>query len=160
MFSYTAQTAVDMYSDTVYRIALSHTHNRQDADDIYQEVFLLLCRKNPEFNDAEHMKAWLIRCTLNYCKRTAHKNSVRLRESNTYTDTGICFERDDENAVFEAIGKLKKQYSTVVMLFYFEDMSIEQIAKTIGVRQGTVKSRLSRARRLMEEMLKGELFDE
>ena len=56
------------YEKTVYKLAYSYMRNRQDTDDIYQEVFLRFFRKKPEFESEEHEKAWFIRTTINCCK--------------------------------------------------------------------------------------------
>lgn len=60
-----AQMAVSRYGEMVYRLAFFHTGSRQDADDIYQEVFLRLVRRPNVFEDEEHLRAWLIRVTVN-----------------------------------------------------------------------------------------------
>lgn len=62
-----AQMAGSRYGEMVYRLAFSHTGSRQDADDIYQEVFLRLVRRPNVFEDEEHLRAWLIRVTVNCC---------------------------------------------------------------------------------------------
>ena len=60
---------VAQYQDMVYRIAFHDCRNSHDAEDVMQTVFMKLYQKNPEFNDEEHLKHWLIRVTMNECKR-------------------------------------------------------------------------------------------
>ena len=78
------ETVIQRYKATVYSVALSYVNNREDADDIFQEVFLIYFRTKPEFNDEEHRKAWLIRTTMNCSKRvvdsTYRKRTVPLDE--------------------------------------------------------------------------------
>lgn len=64
----TIKTALETYSDMVYRICFLYLHNRADFDDVYQEVFLRLLKRNTPFESKEHEKAWLIRVTINLCK--------------------------------------------------------------------------------------------
>lgn len=59
------EAAVRRYADTVYRLAYARTGSREDAEDVFQEVFLRYVRKKPTFKDEEHRKAWLIRVTVN-----------------------------------------------------------------------------------------------
>ena len=59
---------VDTYSDMVYKLAYAQVRNKNDADDIYQEVFLRYVRKKPAFESTENEKAWFIRVTVNCCK--------------------------------------------------------------------------------------------
>lgn len=62
------QTAITRYSDTVVKTAFSYVKNTYDAEDITQELFLTLMEKQPRLKSEEHLKAWLIRVTINKCK--------------------------------------------------------------------------------------------
>jgi len=66
---------VETYSDTVYRLAMSRTRNKETSEDVYQEVFLRLAKKIPEFENEIHEKAWIIRVTIN-CSKNIFKNNV------------------------------------------------------------------------------------
>ena len=127
------ETVIQRYKGTVYSVALSYTSNRADADDIFQEVFLIYFKVKPQFNDEEHRKAWLIRTTIN-C-------SLRVVE---------------ENAVYLALQELPEKYRIVLQLFYFEDMSVESISKALNIKAGTVKVQLMRGREMMKTKLKEE----
>ena len=65
----TAEAAVDRYADMVYRLALSQMKNRTDADDLFQEVFVRLVSNIEKLESWEHVKAWLIRVTINCAKK-------------------------------------------------------------------------------------------
>ena len=77
--------AVEQYGSTVYRLALAQTHSQADADDVYQEVFLRYVRAAPAFATEEHRKAWLLRVTINCCKKLQgsfwRKHTVALSEA-------------------------------------------------------------------------------
>ncbi|MCL2354908.1 MAG: sigma-70 family RNA polymerase sigma factor [Oscillospiraceae bacterium] len=60
---------VNEYSDTIFRLAMSRTKNKENSEDVYQEVFLRLAKKIPEFENKEHEKAWIIKVTIN-CSKT------------------------------------------------------------------------------------------
>ena len=155
------ETVIQRYKATVYSVALSYVNNREDADDIFQEVFLIYFRTNPLFNEEEHRKAWLIRTTINCSKRvvdsTYRKRSVPLDEME---EESFQFQTKEENAVYVALQALPEKYRTVLHLFYFEDMSIDMICKVLDLKSSTVKVQLMRGREMMKEKLKEEGYND
>lgn len=148
-----AEEIVDKYAQMVYRIAFSQTKNRHDADDIFQEVFLRLCRHPKAFDNDEHIKAWLIRVTINCCKNSFSsawsKKTVPMPDDLVHEDKYQDFE------IIPAIKSLPPKYSVVLHLFYFEDMAVADISKALKTPASTIKSRLSRARKLLRSKLEG-----
>ena len=155
------ETVIQRYKGTVYSVALSYVKNREDADDIFQEVFLIYFRTNPQFNDEEHRKAWLIRTTINCSKRvvdsTYRKRTVPLDEME---EESFEFQSKEENAVYIALQQLPEKYRIVLHLFYFEDMSVEQISKALDIKPTTVKVQMMRGREMMKEKLKEEGYND
>ncbi len=155
------ETVIQRYKGTVYSVALSYVNSRDDADDIFQEVFLIYFRTNPQFNDEEHRKAWLIRTTINCSKRvvdsTYRKRTVPLDEME---EESFEFQTKEENAVYVALQALPEKYRTVLHLFYFEDMSIDMICKVLDLKSSTVKVQLMRGREMMKEKLKEEGYND
>ena len=149
------ETIIHSYKSTVYGVALSYTNNRSDADDIFQEVFLIYFKVKPQFNDEEHRKAWLIRTTINCSLRvvdsTYRKRTVPMDEME---EGSFQFESKEENAVYLALRELPEKYRTVLQLFYFEDMSIDRISHVLNIKPGTVKVQLMRGRELMKTKLR------
>jgi RNA polymerase sigma-70 factor (ECF subfamily) len=145
---------ISQYSAMVYRLAFSQTKNSSDADDIFQEVFLRYIKKAPVFDSEEHRKAWLIRVTLNCCKNLWnsgwHKNTTDLDES-------IAFETKGQFELYHTVLNLPENYRVVIQLFYYEDLSIEQISQAIKAKPATIRTWLSRARAMLKEQLKGEI---
>jgi RNA polymerase sigma-70 factor (ECF subfamily) len=158
-------TAVERHESTVYGIAVAHTDCRDDADDVYQNVFLTYHRKKPLCNDDEHLKAWLIATTLN-CSRQIAASSWRTRvtpigpEHAAQAPERFKFRTDLQQAVFWALNQLPESLKTTLYLFYFEDLPVAQIADILGLEQGAVKMRLSRGRAMMREGLQGDVFDD
>jgi len=151
---------IEACQSTVYGIALTRTKNRDDADDIFQEVFLAYFRRNLHFRDAGHAKAWLINATINCtkkCLRQRARAGVPLEE---LPEEVFAFEATEDTALYDALCALPELYRTVLHLFYFEDMPVEGIAKALGRRVGTVRMQLTRGRALLRENLKGEFFNE
>ena len=143
------------YADLVYRLAFAGTKNRADADDIFQEVFLIYFRVKPQFNDEEHRKAWLIRTTINCSLRvvdsTYRKRTVPMDEME---EGSFQFQSKEENAVHLALRELPEKYRIVLQLFYFEDMSIDMISRTLRIKPGTIKVQLNRGREMMKAKLR------
>lgn len=132
------------YSDTVYRIAVHNTDSVSDAEDITQEVFIKLLESGKTFRDAEHIKAWLIRVTLNQCHnlhRSKKHNSLTDAEpadSTVFDDSGI--------SVLEAVKKLPVSQRNAVYLHYYEGYTAKEIGKLLSVSTNTVLSWLRRSR--------------
>jgi RNA polymerase sigma-70 factor (ECF subfamily) len=147
------EDVIGRYSVMVYRLAYSRTVSRSDADDIYQEVFLRYIRKSPVFESEEHRKAWLIRVTVNCSNKQL--SSAWARKTVPLDDT-FSFETKEETSLQDTLKTLPPKYRTVIHLFYYEDLSVEQISNILGEKQSTVRTQLTRARAMLRESLKGE----
>lgn len=144
------ENVIKIYSNTVYRLAFSQTRNKSDADDIFQEVFLRYLKKKPEFETEDHRKAWLIRVTINCCKKMW---AATWRKRTEELDDSIIFEeKEDKNLDYE-LKKLPIKYRVVIHLFYYEDLSIEEISKVLKRKPSTIRTQLTRARRKLKGIL-------
>lgn len=146
-----SENVVRAYSDMVYRLAFSQTRDRSTADDIYQEVFFRYIKKDPEFETEEHRKAWFIRVTINCCKKLWASSWIKKTVA---LDENIAFESKEENYLHHELRKLPMKYRAVVHLFYYEDLSIETISKTLNRKPSTIRTQLTRARYKLKEILK------
>ena len=128
--------------------------------DAFQEVFLAYYQSGKTFRDEEHRKAWLLRTTVNQCRRitssTWRRKTAPLSERE---DIPVMFREPEENLVWEAVQGLEEMYRLPVYLFYFQELSTQEIAKVLSIRPGTVRMRLSRGREMLREALKGDFFD-
>lgn len=146
---------LDKYSNMVFRLAFARTKNSHDAHDILQEVFMKYMNNRKKFNNEEHKKAWLIKTTIN-CSKTLltcawFRKTVPLEDN-------LVDELKEKSEVYYAVLELPKKYRTVVHLFYYEDMSINEISSLLNINESTIKSQLHRARKLLKETLKEEDF--
>ena len=149
------QEIVKKYFNTVYRLAFTRTKNKEFAEDVCQDVFLAYLKTDKQFESEEHIKAWLIRVTVNKSK-SVFLSSWYRKSAPLHND--IVFESKEISDLFDIVQKLPEKYRTVIYLFYREDMSVMNIAKTLGIKENTVKSRLLRARDKLKIML-GERYD-
>ena len=140
------------YSNMIYRLAFSMLKNKDDSEDVYQEVIIKFCKHCEEFTDEEHEKAWLIRVTVNQCKSllrlTWYKNRVEIDEDIPQLDK----ENDD---IYYAVSELPVKYRTVIHLFYYEQYKISEIANILKEKESTIKSQLMRARNLLKNKIVG-----
>ncbi len=143
---------VEKYFDMIYKLALSQTKSRDLADDVVQEVFLRFLKSDKDFQSDEHIKAWLIRVTIN-CSHNVFSNSWAQKTAPLTED--IVFDTEEKGDVYYAVLELPQKYRAVIHLFYYEDMSVEEIAKALGSNSSTVKSQLSRGRKMLKNMLEG-----
>ncbi len=143
---------VEKYSAMIYRLAYARLQNISDAEDVTQEVLLKYIRSGKTFNDEEHRKAWILKVTVNTIKTMAtlafRRHDVALEEA-----ADMSYLPQESSGIGEAIRQLPEKYRTVIHLFYFEDLSVNEIAKITGKTAGTVKSQLSRAREKLKELL-------
>ena len=155
------------YKDMVYRVAFTHTRGPTEADDVFQEVFLRLVRREEPFASEEHLKAWLLRLTI-HCACDLHRTAWARRvtsydEALDKGDGGISESSawmggdgpEDElrEATLEAVRSLPETLRSAVYLFYYEQMSVAETARTLGIQQNAVKTRLSRARAKLKKAL-------
>lgn len=154
-----AKKLLDMYSGTIYRIAYARTRNKQDAEDITQNVFLKYISANKRFDSEEHRKAWLLRvavnCTTDFVTSAHYRHKAELDEVPEESDEPS-YELEEKSEVWYAVQSLPEKYRIPIHLFYYEDMPIAQIAVITNERESTVRSQLTRARSMLKEILKEE----
>ncbi len=151
------QRVVDKYSDMLFRITLLHLKNKSDAEDAAQDVFFKLVEKEHIFESDEYEKAWLIRVAINVCKdrlKSAWFRKTVVFEENLYNTT------PEKQEVLSSVLELPVKYRSIVLLFYYENYSIAEIAKIIGKKEATIGSQLHRARKLLKIKLEEDFDNE
>ena len=156
--------AMETHWDMVYRVALGVLGSPPDAEDAVQEVMLKLytqvCKKGKRFESGTHIKHWLIRVTINVCKGTLRafwrRNRVSLEE---LAETQF-FDTPEQSELFLSVMSLPEQHRTVLYLHYFEDCSTKEISELLGLTEAHVRTRLSRARSKLKEVLQDEQDNE
>ena len=158
----TALYAFRKYGDTVLRAAYACCGNYSEAEDITQDVFLILHSNPQDFESDEHMKAWLLRAAINKCKN--YKKSFRVSRTDNIDDVSEnqlkCNFTHRDSEIRENISKLPQKYSSVIFLYYFEGYSIREIAEMLGKNENTVNSRLQRGRKKLKIELEREGYNE
>ena len=150
------EQAYEKYADMLYRLALSHLKNREDAEDTVQEVFVKYMHHFSIFSDAEHERAWLIRTTVNRCYDLLRYNSKRTHEGLDEIEELAAEEKEHNTEIFHVLEKLPAKNKTVIVLYYLEGFSIEEISHMLRISASAVKMRLSRGREQMKEEMEKE----
>lgn len=147
------KSLVGKYYDMIYKLAVSQTKDLQHAEDVTNDTFLKFIETDKRFESEEHIKAWLIRVAINRGKSVFlsawYRKTVPLEE-NIPVEMSV-----DESGVYSAVIKLPQKYRAVIHLFYYEDLSVAQIAETLNIRESTVRSQLTRGRAMLRNILKG-----
>ena len=147
--------AVTAHRHAMYRAARVLLDSDADAEDAVSEATLRAWQAFGRLRDEKSLKGWLIKITVN-CAYEHHRRGARV----TYTDdleplAGGAEDRHDFT-LWDAVCRLPADYRVATVLYYYEDMTTEEIAKALGVREGTVRSRLARARKRLRTLLEEE----
>lgn len=156
-FHRSPEEVVEVYGNMVYKIALSQMKNREDAEDIFQEVFLNYINCKKDFLSKEHEKAYLIKMTANSCKKYFRsawfRNRAEFSEFADYTaEIGV---DEEKRQLYDSVLELPAKYRLVIHLFYYEGMSVFEISHCLHMKESTIKSRLMRGRKLLKTILTG-----
>lgn len=152
------------YTPMIYRIAFTRAGNAADAEDISQDVFVRYFKADITFESEEHRKAWLLRCAVNCANSFSSSawNRHKADIGDSIEDIPLPYDgsveaeaekKETRESVLSAVMRLQPKYRTVILLFYFEDLSTAQIAEITKTRESTVRSQLSRARDQLKKIL-------
>lgn len=138
------------HENRLYRAALAILGNPQEAEDAVQDAFVAFWQKAP--TDLREPDAWLMRVLINSC-RSRLRSPWRRRSP---LPDGLAVPGPEARQELEELQQLRPEDRTVIHLFYFEQLTTAQIARLTGWREGTVRSRLTRARSRLKRLLTGE----
>lgn len=139
------------YEQSMYRVAKGILKKDEDCADAIQETILICFKKISDLQEENYFKTWLIRILIHECYSLLNKRKmvIPVRECHEWDKTEI----DLKLSVQEAVSSLNDSLRTVTTLYYFEDLTIKEIAEIVNIPEGTVKSRLSTARQQLMTFL-------
>ena len=161
---------VEQYQDIVFSIALKVLKNREDAEEMAQESFIKAYKSLHSFKGNAKFSTWLYRITYNNCisevrKRKIHFTStddIEIKDESTELNLDGIPAENRAQAIKQALEKLPEEEYTLVLLYYFENQSIEEISKVTKLSESNTKVKLYRARKklytILSEMMKDELY--
>ena len=147
----------ELYATDVLRVSYYYLGNRESAEDVTQDVFVRLMTAHPVL-EAGKEKAWLLKVALNRCRdlwRSSWVKKVILGHPafECFPAPDELSRVSDEYAMAEAVNQLKPEFKEVVLLFYYQGFSVSEISEMLQLAEGTVSSRLSRARNKLQKEL-------
>ncbi|MFH1715544.1 MAG: sigma-70 family RNA polymerase sigma factor [Elusimicrobiota bacterium] len=174
-------TLINKYKDFVFNICCKFLDNEEEANDCAQEAFIKIFKGLKKFKYASKFSTWLYRIVINTCKNKVDslqyrqaKHAVRIDSSTDHSETAIIRDLPDNTTpcvskklehqehaeiIHSAIQTLKEEFKTVLILCDIQGCSYKEVEKICGINFGTVKSRLSRARQMLKEKLKGAVYE-
>lgn len=143
------------YAKELFTVAYGYTRNKDDAINIMQTAYVRLLDSNKKFESNEHIKYFLIRVTINesldYLKNSYNKRVVKNNDFvMNIPDKKIDEPEYDLSLI---IGMLKEKYRAVIILYYYDNMKIKEIANVLKISEALVKKRLERARHQIEDII-------
>ena len=153
------QTLAETYRDRLFAAAFQVCGNAADAEDAAQEALLRYHISEKQFESEQHIRAWLLRVAINCAKNVSRsffrRNTVPLED---YMDS-LEFDSGESREIFREVMNLPETYRLVIHLYYYEDYSVAEIGRILGLTESNVKVRLSRGRQLLKKALQ-EVWDD
>ena len=153
------QVLAETYRDRLFAAAFQVCGNAADAEDAAQEALLRYHISEKQFESEQHIRAWLLRVAINCAKNVSRsffrRNTVPLED---YMDS-LEFDSGESRQIFREVMNLPETYRLVIHLYYYEDYSVAEIGRILGLTESNVKVRLSRGRQLLKKALQ-EVWDD
>ena len=157
---------IDLYGQDVLRTAYMYLKDLQKAEDVFQEVFIRVFRKYETFQGRSSEKSWIIRITINLCKDVLRSAWLKralltdkpveeeLPQEGESLESRVAQDAEDK-LLFSEVMNLKTEFKDVILLYYYHGYDTKEISEILKVKEGTVRSRLHRARQILKERLEG-----
>lgn len=155
---------VQTYQQDVFRLALSILDDAPEAEDATQEALLNALRSVDSFRGAASLKTWLYSITVNICRNRLQRHRayarltrilggiLRMRHTSSVEEDAI--ENESNETLWRVIRSMNEKHRIPIVLRYYHDLSVTEIARILQIPEGTVHSRLNTARRQLHEVLK------
>jgi RNA polymerase sigma-70 factor, ECF subfamily len=170
---------IDRYSNKVYSTAYSYTHNQEEARDLVQEILIKVYNNLHGFKSEAKFSTWMYRIAVNSCidwsRRHKSKNLItawstdddNILDNITSGSDGpedVLLKQEQKDAVRSMVADLPEIYKTVLILYYFEEMQVQEICNILDCPRKTIETRLYRAKGILKSLLKqefsgGELYE-
>jgi RNA polymerase sigma-70 factor, ECF subfamily len=160
----------DRFGEMVYNLALRLAGNREEAADLTQEIFLRIYRHLGSFGGRSTLKTWVFRIAINHCRDRLSRHVPTMQSIDADPEEGsaviadptrgpeeLAVAADEGRRVMEGLARIPQVFREAVVLRDLEGLSYEEIAEVLGVRVGTVRSRIARGRDQLRSLLEREL---
>lgn len=151
---------IRQYGKRLYGLCMSLCADPFEADDLYQDTWVRVVRSISQYDPNRDFEPWLTKICINTYRNTLRRiarspllNFRTNEEKDALLQSVPAPEDPDYNFLYDAVNQLPEKFRLAVILYYFEEMDIAATARILGIPDGTVKSRLSKARKLLKEAL-------
>lgn len=154
---------VNEYGDALLRMCFLYLKDHAMAEDAVQETFLRAFRHQDDFQGKSSVKTWITRIAINVCKDMLTDPWARHRSGEDLPDEATpepSFSSEDRYVISGKIANLPPKYKEVILLHYYQELKLSEIAEILGESEATIKTRLKRARDMLRSELKGVFDDE
>jgi len=156
----------ERFGEMVYNLAVRLAGNREEAADLTQEIFLRIYRHLGSFGGRSTLKTWVFRIAINHCRDRLSRHYPAMQSIDDDSDEGgvsiadpgrgpedLALAADEGRRVAEGLSRVPPVFREAVVLRDLEGLSYEEIAEVLGVRVGTVRSRIARGREQLRTLL-------
>lgn len=157
---------IEHYEETLYKYCYHLTGDTDESQELFQNTWLKVIEKIHMFSEEHKFKNWLLSIATNTFKDSYRKKKrrrsiftkffIRENDKDDKSPESLYMENDEKNKLREVVSGLKEHYRVVVILFYFNEKSIKDIAYILSIPEGTVKSRLNQSKRIIKTRLEKE----
>ena len=142
----------------LYKTARSILADNDDIEEAIQQTIILVYKNIYKLKKEKYFTTWMMRILINECKKIWNQNSKRDKMFSDLEDHKEIVEKEQEDYGFvtKALNGLDKEFREVTILYYYDEFSVKEISKILNLPQGTVKSRLARARLKLNDLIKKE----
>ncbi len=156
---------VDRYKDLVFTLAIRMLKNREEAEEVSQDTFIKVYKSLPKFKGDSKLSTWVYKVAYNTCLDRIKKNNRRQSEItiDSFTENQIktldnalsaLEEKEQQQTIQDCLQQLSSKDSFLLTLFYFEELSLEEISQIVNMEPNTVKVNIHRARKRLASILK------
>jgi len=156
---------VDRYKDLVFTLAIRMLKNREEAEEVSQDTFIKVYKALSKFKGDSKLSTWVYKVAYNTCLDRIKKNKRRHDEVaiDSFTENqlktldnalNLMEEKEQQQTIQDCLQELSGKDSFLLTLFYFEELSLEEISKTVNMEANTVKVNIHRARKRLASILK------
>lgn len=157
---------MDIYGDEIKRLVFTYIQNKADTDDVSQDVFITIFQKLHTFQGKSSLRSWIYTIAINQAKdhlRSWQSRNKRLkdklRQSASFlskdqkTPEEYMIKRTTNNHLLTQVMDLSNIYREVIILYYFQELSTQEISEILHTKEATIRTRLSRAREKLKQLL-------
>lgn len=156
--AWTAEALIDAYGDELLRLCLLYLGDRQLAEDAFQETMVKAWRALPDFRGESGAKTWLFHIAVNTCRDMLRSGWMRMRKSSVPLEVMPELAGQEDGHLQEltaSVLALPGKYREIIVLFYYKQMKIREIAEALHMPTASVSSRLRRARAMLKIDMEG-----